>query len=134
MLNYDSTAVMDEMNGKAWREFLRVPSLSVGVYRLKVGEVDRQSPHTEDEVYFVIEGRAKFVAGEETMDVKKGTTLFVERLLPHRFFNVTEDLTVLVFFAPAENSQKGSRLSHINVTMPKGKEDEAGLFMAGCWV
>ena len=38
--------------------------------------------------------------------VRAGTILFVERNVEHRFFDITEDLTVLVFFAPAEHSLK----------------------------
>jgi mannose-6-phosphate isomerase-like protein (cupin superfamily) len=96
-----------ERAGGAWLEFLRVPSLSLGVYHLKAGEADRQRPHTEDEVYYVLNGRARFRAGAEERAVGPGAILFVERLVDHRFVDITEDLTVLVFFAPAEGSRKG---------------------------
>jgi quercetin dioxygenase-like cupin family protein len=93
--------------GKAWMEFLRVPALSMGVYHLEAGKEDRQQPHTEDEVYYVVAGRARFRAGAEVQEARPGTILFVERLVEHRFFDITEDLAVLVFFAPAEGSQQG---------------------------
>jgi quercetin dioxygenase-like cupin family protein len=96
-----------ERAGQAWREFLRVPSLSLGVYHLKAGQADPQRPHTEDEVYHVIAGKARFRAGQEVCDVGPGTVLFVGRFEKHRFIDIAEDLTVLVFFAPAEGSQKG---------------------------
>jgi mannose-6-phosphate isomerase-like protein (cupin superfamily) len=95
-----------ERIGQRYQEFLRVPSLSVGIYQLKAGQTDPQSPHTEDEVYYVLSGRAHFRSGDEVREVKTGTILFVERLLEHRFFDITEDLTVLVFFAPEEGSRK----------------------------
>src|SRR4051812_16764933 len=91
---------------RAWQEFLRVPALSMGIYHLRAGDTDNQQPHTEDEVYYVISGRAQFRAGSEQRAVHAGTILFVERNVEHRFFDVTEDLTVLVFFAPAEHSLK----------------------------
>jgi quercetin dioxygenase-like cupin family protein len=94
-------------SGKAWLEFLRVPSLSMGVYHLEAGQEDRQQPHTEDEVYYVVAGRARFRVGAEVQEAQPGSILFVERLVEHRFFDITEDLTVLVFFAPAEGSQQG---------------------------
>ena len=48
-----------------YQEFLRVPSLSCGVYHLPKGAKDMQTPHDEDEVYFVLEGRANMkVSGE----------------------------------------------------------------------
>jgi mannose-6-phosphate isomerase-like protein (cupin superfamily) len=104
---------MDRGEQRAWHEFLRVPALSMGVYRLRAGEADRQSPHTEDEVYYVVHGRAKFRAGLEEREVEAGTVLYVERLVEHRFFEIREDLTVLVFFAPAEGSLRGGHHSSV---------------------
>jgi mannose-6-phosphate isomerase-like protein (cupin superfamily) len=101
---FDLAAVVDQMNGGKWREFLRVPSLSLGIYRLKSSETDGQSPHTEDEVYYVISGRARFRCGDEDVPVAAGSVLFVERLVDHRFFDIREDLTILVLFAPAEGT------------------------------
>ena len=51
-----------ERAGQRWREFLRVPSLSMGLYRLQAGRADEQQPHTEDEVYVVLSGKAVFRA------------------------------------------------------------------------
>jgi mannose-6-phosphate isomerase-like protein (cupin superfamily) len=93
-----------ERDNQRWREFLRVPALSMGLYRLKAGQPDPQRPHTEDEVYYVLTGRAAFLAGTDQQPVGPGTILFVQRGLEHRFCNITEDLAVLVFFAPAEGS------------------------------
>ena len=87
-----------------WLEFLRVPAFSMGIYHLKAGQVDEQRPHTEDEAYYVISGRAAFQAGTQRQIVQPGTVIFVERSVEHRFFDVSEDLTVLVFFAPPEGS------------------------------
>jgi hypothetical protein len=56
-------AAENARNNQTWLEFLRVPSMSMGLYRLKVGQVDQQVPHAEDEVYYVISGRASFRAG-----------------------------------------------------------------------
>jgi quercetin dioxygenase-like cupin family protein len=94
-----------EAGDRAWLEFLRVSALSMGVYHLKAGQTDPQQPHTEDEVYYVISGRASFRAGADETSVGPGSIIFVERAVAHRFHDVTEDLTVLVFFAPAEGTQ-----------------------------
>ena len=91
---------------RPWLEFLRTASLSMGVYHLKAGQPDPQQPHTEDEVYYVISGLASFRAGSNEQAVGQGTLIFVERLVEHRFFDITKDLTVLVFFAPPEGSLK----------------------------
>ena len=93
-----------EQAGNAWFEFLRVPALSVGLYRLAAGSADLQEPHREDEVYYVLRGRAVArVAGEER-PVGPGTVLFVGANVEHRFHSISETLELLVFFAPAEGS------------------------------
>ncbi len=93
-------------SGKAYLDFLRVPSLSVGAYRLPAGGVDPQSPHTEDEVYTVVDGKAQIRVGDEDRAVGPGAIVFVAARVPHRFHTIEEDLTILVFFAPAEYSNK----------------------------
>jgi mannose-6-phosphate isomerase-like protein (cupin superfamily) len=95
-----------ERAGRPWREFLRAPSLSVGVYHLKAGQADPQQPHTEDEVYYVLGGKGRFRDGEESVAVGPGSLIFVPRSAVHRFYDITEDLTLLVFFAPPEGSLK----------------------------
>jgi quercetin dioxygenase-like cupin family protein len=100
-------AAESERADQRWREFLRVPSLSMGLYRLKAGQADEQQPHTEDEVYLVVSGKASFRAGGREQAVAPGSVICVERAAEHRFVDITEDLTVLVFFAPPEGSLKG---------------------------
>ncbi|AFC30633.1 cupin domain-containing protein [Paenibacillus mucilaginosus] len=97
---------LKELENTSYYEFLRVSSMSVGLYRLNKGEKDKQQPHTEDEIYLIIEGKASFQNGNETAEISKGDILFVEANKEHRFYNVTEDLTTLVFFSPAEHSNK----------------------------
>src|SRR5262249_33508157 len=105
--NLNELVAESEQGQQRWREFLRVPSLSMGLYRLKAGQADEQQPHTEDEVYLVIGGKASFRAGEQEQIIGPGSMIFVERAVEHRFVNITEDLAVLVFFAPPEGFLKG---------------------------
>jgi mannose-6-phosphate isomerase-like protein (cupin superfamily) len=88
--------------GRAYLEFLRSESLSVGLYVLRVGDVDRQQPHREDEVYVVLSGRSRFTAGEETREVAAGDTIFVAAGVAHRFHDIADDLHLIVVFAPPE--------------------------------
>jgi len=90
-------------SGKAYREFLRVPSMSAGLYVLAAGQTDPQRPHHEDEMYYVVRGKAMFRAADQEQPVSAGSLLFVAAELEHRFFDITEELSVLVFFAPAES-------------------------------
>jgi mannose-6-phosphate isomerase-like protein (cupin superfamily) len=88
--------------GKLYREFLRVPSMSAGIYKLAAGSEDGQSPHREDELYYVIRGKARMRAGAENRSVSPGSLIFVAAEVQHRFYDIEEDLEILVFFAPAE--------------------------------
>ena len=89
--------------GKLYREFLRLPAMSAGLYVLPAGATDPQKPHREDEMYYVIRGRARFRAGDQDAEVSTGSVLFVAAEVEHRFYNISEELAVLVFFAPAES-------------------------------
>jgi mannose-6-phosphate isomerase-like protein (cupin superfamily) len=77
--------------GKLYRELLRA-----------AGETDRQKPHHEDEIYYVLRGKARFKAGSEDREVSAGSVIFVAAEVGHRFYDITEELAALVFFAPAE--------------------------------
>jgi mannose-6-phosphate isomerase-like protein (cupin superfamily) len=95
------------LSGKPYREFLRVPAMSAGLYLLPAGGIDHQKPHREDEIYYVVRGRARFQAGPEDREVEdrevsSGSVIFVAAEVGHRFYDITEELAVLVLFAPAE--------------------------------
>ncbi|WP_204959898.1 cupin domain-containing protein [Salinigranum salinum] len=95
-------SMADDVDDPHYHEFLRRDSLSVGVYRLPAGAVDPQEPHTEDEVYYVVSGRATIEVADESTGVEAGDVVFVERGVDHRFVDIETELVVLVFFAPAE--------------------------------
>jgi mannose-6-phosphate isomerase-like protein (cupin superfamily) len=87
----------------AYLRFLREPSMSAGLYALGPGEPDPQLPHTRDELYVVVSGRASITVGDETTHVARGSVIFVPARVPHRFHHITEELRVLVVFAPPED-------------------------------
>jgi quercetin dioxygenase-like cupin family protein len=93
-----------ERSDKLYLEFLRVPALSMGLYVLPAGGIDPQQPHTEDEVYYVVSGRGAFRCGQEDRPVAAGSLLYVPANVEHRFHTIEEQLQILVFFAPAEQS------------------------------
>ncbi len=95
--------------GERYREFLRVPDLSAGLYVLEAGATDPQQPHGEDELYYVVRGRARITVGGETRDVGPGSLVFVAAEVPHRFQDIRERLEVLVAFGPAEGSRPRER-------------------------
>ena len=95
-----------EASNKLYLEFLKVPDLSMGLYVLPAGGVDPQLPHTEDEVYYVVSGQAKIQVAEEDRPVQAGSIVYVAKTVEHRFHSIEQELTILVFFAPAEYSKK----------------------------
>ncbi len=88
--------------GRPYLEFLRVAALSAGVYVLPAQATDNQRPHSEDEIYYVVRGKAKVRIGTEERSAGEGTVIFVEAGLEHQFFDIQQELVLLVVFAPAE--------------------------------
>jgi len=93
-------------SNKAYLEFLKVPDLSMGLYVLPAGGTDLQSPHTEDEVYYVVSGKAQIKVADKNRTVQAGSIVYVAKNVEHRFYSIEEELTVIVFFAPAEYSNR----------------------------
>ncbi|HEX6504978.1 MAG TPA: cupin domain-containing protein [Terriglobales bacterium] len=88
--------------GKSYLEFLRVPAMSAGIYALPAGGSDPQKPHQQDEIYYVIRGRARMRHGAQDQPVAAGSVIFVEAGVEHQFHDIEEELEILVMFAPAE--------------------------------
>ncbi|MCU1269603.1 MAG: hypothetical protein JWN74_897 [Acidobacteriaceae bacterium] len=96
--------LLARLGDKRYHEFLRVPAMSAGIYVLPPGATDNQTPHNEDEIYYVVRGKAKMRLGREEREVREAEVIFVEAGLEHRFFDIVEELVLLVIFAPAESS------------------------------
>jgi mannose-6-phosphate isomerase-like protein (cupin superfamily) len=97
---FDVDTLTAQMSDKPveYKEFLRVPTVSCGLYRLAAGSRDMQTPHDEDEMYVVLEGRAQLQVGDEVYEVKPGSVLYVQAAEAHSFFEIVEDMTLLVVF------------------------------------
>lgn len=91
--------------GRLYHEFLSVPDLSGGLYVLEVGATDTQTPHTEDELYVVMSGRARVTVDGEVRDIRTGSVIFVAARAVHQFHDIEERLVLIVAFGPAEHSR-----------------------------
>ena len=91
-------------SGELYLEFFEAPTMSIGVYELAARSVDPQQPHTEDEVYYVVGGSGHVRIGGEDSEISPGSVIFVAAGVEHRFHSITEDLTLLVVFAPPRGS------------------------------
>ena len=94
-----------QASGRAYYEFLSVPDLSGGLYVLEAGATDTQTPHTEDELYVVMSGRARVTVDGDERDVRPGSVVFVAAGAVHRFHDIEERLVLVVAFGPSEYSR-----------------------------
>ena len=72
--------------------------------------VDTQSPHAQDELYFIHAGTGTFVSGGERHAFAPGTCFFVPAGVVHRFEGFTPDFAAwVVFWGPpgGESPTKG---------------------------
>ena len=105
MIAFEVDQLIDDQahGGELYLEFLRQTSMSIGLYVLPAGATDPQTPHNEDEVYVILNGRGQIMVDGEHRPVQKGSIIFVGKRVEHRFHTIEEDLQILVFFAPAES-------------------------------
>ncbi|HET8692152.1 MAG TPA: cupin domain-containing protein [Steroidobacteraceae bacterium] len=90
-------------SGADFVTLFRQGTLEVEIYR-PVG-VDRQKPHSKDELYVIIAGRGSFVHGGQRSPFQPGDTLFVRAGIPHRFEDFTPDFETWVFFYGPEGGE-----------------------------
>ena len=88
--------------GAPFHVFLDEPTMSAELYELAAGHVDTQTPHELDELYYIISGKSKFISDGQHYDVKTGDTIFVAAKIEHRFYDIQEDLKILVVFSKVE--------------------------------
>ena len=108
---FDVNNLTQSMQGKSgeYLEFLHYPdtgntgaeskALSSGIYHLTRDSIDPQLPHDQDEVYYVLEGKACFKSDIDTRPIEKGSIIFVASQAAHKFVDIEQDLTLLVFFS-----------------------------------
>jgi mannose-6-phosphate isomerase-like protein (cupin superfamily) len=98
---FDLAEVREKLKGEAveYLEFLNVPALNCGIYFLAAGSTDMQAPHDEDEVYLVLDGRARMRVADQERSVGPGSLLYISATTEHSFFEIEEDMTLLVLFA-----------------------------------
>jgi len=79
-------------------------SLQVEMYTPK--DVDRQQPHSRDEIYIVARGKGEFVQGEERVKFGPGDFLFAPAGIAHRFEKFSKDFATWVMFYGPEGGEK----------------------------
>ncbi len=88
-------------SGSAYLSFMNIPTMSLGIYSLPKDGTDGQSPHGQDEIYYVLGGKAKINIEGAAHAVQEGSIIFVAAGDEHKFVEIEEDLDLLVFFSKA---------------------------------
>ncbi len=82
-------------------EALTAGPITTEIGRYPAGTSTPKNPHNEEEIYYVISGSGKIRVGDDTHHVEPGDMVYVEPALEHDFFDITEDLVVLIIFGPS---------------------------------
>jgi mannose-6-phosphate isomerase-like protein (cupin superfamily) len=102
---YGDVSQQQVESDKPYLQFISEGTMSLGLYVLTAGATDTQSPHEEDEIYYVVSGRGAIVVAGERRPVRAGSIVFVAKEVEHRFVDIEDDLSILVFFAPEHRPQ-----------------------------
>jgi mannose-6-phosphate isomerase-like protein (cupin superfamily) len=102
---YGEVGRQQAASGKPYLQFINEGTMSLGLFVLPAGSTDTQSPHTEDEIYYVVAGRGAVDVAGERRAIQPGSIVFVAKEVEHRFVDIEEDLSILVFFAPEHEPQ-----------------------------
>jgi mannose-6-phosphate isomerase-like protein (cupin superfamily) len=99
MRSFDTGIAIERLReaGGGYEIIHESPGLELGVYVLVAPEPDRQQPHSDDEVYVVLEGSGTLEVEGERIDLREGQAVFVPADADHRFVGY-EQLAVLVVF------------------------------------
>ena len=88
-----------ELLSKAPTEFVKVlefGDLEIEYYQ--PDKIDKQTPHTRDEIYIVASGKGNFIREKDKYQVKEGDVLFVKAHEEHRFVDFSADFATWVVF------------------------------------
>lgn len=95
----EAAAQLDRENEAVFTVLMRYGSMQVEYFAPK--EVDRQTPHKQDEIYVVASGESRFYRDGAYVRCGKGDVLFVPAGMEHRFEDFSDDFaTWVIFYGP----------------------------------
>lgn len=90
--------------GKSYfHTFINQENLAAGVIRLEPGDEDTQTPHENDEVYYIVKGNGFLQIGDKDYTISTGMSYFVAKNVEHRFHGNSKELVVLYFFGGSDS-------------------------------
>jgi mannose-6-phosphate isomerase-like protein (cupin superfamily) len=96
---------LTDREGEIFVKVLQHGSMSVEIYRPV--NIDPQTPHTQDELYVIINGSGKFVMNGKYSDFQQGDIIFVPAGAIHRFEDFTNDFATWAIFYGPEGGERG---------------------------
>ncbi len=100
---------LEKLTRSAGRESITLflhGSLQVELY--KPDRVDRQKPHSRDEIYVIAAGTGFFFRDGARQPVEPGEVLFAPAGTPHRFEEFSADFATWVFFYGPTGGEAGT--------------------------
>lgn len=95
----ESLKLLPGPGGERFVKILEHGTMEVEIYAPQ--GTDPQTPHSRDELYFVVSGSGEFVNGRDRHPFGPGDALFVPAGVEHRFEDFTDDFaTWVVFYGP----------------------------------
>jgi mannose-6-phosphate isomerase-like protein (cupin superfamily) len=104
VISTGQVALPGDLRRVRYRELVRSAYLSTGVYELPAFSRDHQTPHADDEIYYVLSGTSEIMLDEASHQAEPGMLIYVPAGLPHLFHQITADLRVLAVFAPVRRA------------------------------
>jgi len=71
----------------------------------KPDKIDKQHPHSRDEIYVIVSGKAMFYNEGIVVEVTANDCLHVPAFAEHRFLNFSDDFVTWVFFYGPEGGE-----------------------------
>ena len=94
---------LEEEDQNRFTVLMKNGTMSIEYYAPK--NVDRQTPHKQDEIYMIVSGNAIFFREGERVPCKTGDVLFVPAQMEHRFENFSDDFATWVIFYGKEGGE-----------------------------
>lgn len=91
---FDLNQLVGDLKGddEYWKSFIEKPGFELGVLVLAPHQEDTQSPHSSDEVYFVISGDGYLRINETEFTIKPNTAYYVPKDTPHHFHSNSKEI------------------------------------------
>ncbi|MGJ7033695.1 cupin domain-containing protein [Niabella hirudinis] len=84
---------------------------------------------SQDEWFYVLEGKYRFRVGDDEYEMNPGDTIFLPKQVPHAFIQLTEKARVIVSYCPAGRMEDFFAVTSQWTSAPT-KEAIAGVFAA----